>query len=90
MSVSDNGSETIYDDWKLSKVERETKGDISSFVASYSSKDIKKQKYTDGMIVKITVTPSAESTYSVSEYKFEAHVNKKLKVIDDVTFTMVK
>ena len=88
--ISDNGTETIYEDWNLSEVERGTKGKIDTFKGVYTSKSIKKQKYSNGMVAKIIITPSSESTYKGSEYKFEAKVSKKAFVLDDVTFTMVK
>ena len=35
ITVSEGGTETVYDDWELDKVDRKTKGDVNTFYAVF-------------------------------------------------------
>ena len=88
--VKDSNKSSIYDDWKIEKVSRKTKGDVNSFVAVYESKAIKKHKYTEDSIVTVEVVPPEESTYDNISSEFKVSKGKKLVVLDDVQFERVK
>lgn len=88
--VNENGDESVYEDWTLKEVERNDSKDIKKFVAVYTSKNIKKRKYTKDSQIKVIIIPPVESTYSDLEVKFKTNVGKILRLWDDITFEMVK
>ena len=90
VTVTEGGTETVYDDWKLEKVDRKTKGDINTFNAIYESKGIGKQKYSENSSIKVEIIPPKGCSYENVEYSFKASKSKKLFVIDGIGFEMVK
>lgn len=91
VTVTSNGKDTVYDDWKIDKVDRgkKDKGTIDTFTAKYESKKIKKQKYTNGDMVTIEIMPSEENAYGTLSYTLKANITKKAKVISSTSFEMV-
>lgn len=89
VTVTKDGSDTIYDDWKLDKVDREKSNDVNLFKACLTSKNIKKQDYSEGTAIKLEIIPSEESNYDSLVYKFTTHAGKKMGVINNYTFEMV-
>lgn len=90
ITVSEGGTETVYDDWELDKVDRKTKGDVNTFYAVFESKGIGKQKYSEDSTVKVEIIPPEGCSYKTAEYTFKVNKGKKLFVLDDNEFEMVK
>ena len=79
-----------YSDWVLDEVDRNKLSDPGAFTAIFKSKSIKDQKYSDGMKVVVEIVPSDASTYDVVKYEFKVSAGKKLKVLNDTRFDLVK
>lgn len=62
MTVNRNGEKTVLADWTIKKVERKKTDDLSSFIATFSSKSIKKHEFADGDLVHIEIVPKAGSS----------------------------
>jgi hypothetical protein len=77
ITVSEGGTETVYDDWELDKVDRKTKGDVNTFYAVFESKGIGKQKYSEDSTVKVEVIPPEGCSYKTAEYTFKVNKGKK-------------
>ena len=90
VTVKNADGDHIYEEWSVDKVSRGTKGKVETFSATYKNGDIKKQKYSDNATIVLEVTPPSESNYGTLRYEFKAKVSKKFKIIDDITFEMVK
>ncbi len=90
VTVKDGSDKTVYEDWSLNKVDRKEKGKVETFTADYSSKDIKKQKYTENSMIHLEIIPPEGSGYDKKGFDFKVSKGKKLFVIDDVNFEMVK
>ena len=90
VTVKEGGTETVYEDWTLNKVERKTKGDLNTFNAEYKSKQIGKQKYSEDTSVVVEINPPEGCSYKTAEYTFKVNKDKKFIVLDDIEFEMVK
>ena len=90
VTVKDGSDKTVYEDWSLNKVDRKEKGKVETFTADYSSKDIKKQKYSENSTIHLEIIPPEGSGYDKKGFDFKVSKGKKLFVIDDVNFEMVK
>lgn len=90
MTVKEGGTETVYEDWTLNKVDRETKGEVNTFNAEYKSKQIGKQKYSEDTSVVVEINPPEGCSYKAAEYTFKVNKDKKFIVLDDIEFEMVK
>lgn len=76
VTVSDNGSITVYDDWNIKEVERPNKEDYSSFKATFTSKSINDFSWSKDSSVKIEIFNGDYSknkpttlSFKVSNYK---------------------
>ena len=90
VTVKEGGTETVYDDWTVDKVDRNTKGDVNTFNAIYESNSIGKQKYSEDTSVVVEIIPPEGCSYKTAEYTFRVNKGKKLFVLDDIEFEMVK
>ena len=82
VSVTTDGETIVYDDWTLKKVERKGKSDISSFVAHFSSKAIKKHKFAVGARISVKIQPDTEYSTSMICCDYNAVAWKTLMVFD--------
>ena len=82
VSVTTDGETIVYDDWTLKKVERKGKSDISSFVAHFSSKAIKKHKFSVGGRISVKIQPDTEYSTSMICCDYNAVAGKTLMVFD--------
>ena len=82
VSVTTDGETIVYDDWTLEKVERKDKSDISSFVAHFSSKAIKKHKFAVGARISVKIQPDTEYSTSMICCDYNAVAGKTLMVFD--------
>ena len=82
VSVTTDGETIVYDDWTLKKVERKGKSDISSFVAHFSSKAIKKHKFAVGARISVKIQPDTEYSTSMICCDYNAVAGKTLMVFD--------
>ena len=59
VSVTEKGSETptIFTDWQIDEVKRQTEGNIASFYAAYESKDAQRYKWKPGASIEIRIQP---------------------------------
>lgn len=80
VSVTTDGETIVYDDWTLEKVERKDKSDISSFVAHFSSKAIKKHKFAVGARISVKIQPDTEYSTSMICCDYNAVAGKTLMV----------
>lgn len=80
VSVTTDGETIVYDDWTLKKVERKGKSDISSFVAHFSSKAIKKHKFAVGARISVKIQPDTEYSTSMICCDYNAVAGKTLMV----------
>ena len=72
-------------DWVVTKVERKTEGELSTFVATLSSKAASKISFAEGNLVKIAITPHAD--YLPDCYKLSYRViNAKPNWYDHAAF----
>ena len=90
VTVKDDHSTSTYDDWTITKVDRDKDNDISTFVATYASPSIKKQKYEENANVVIEITQPKEYSAKKSEFKFKTVKVKVMKVKDKIAFEQVK
>lgn len=54
------------------------------------AKELEKQKYSEDSTVKVEVIPPEGCSYKTAEYTFKVNKGKKLFVLDDIDFEMVK
>lgn len=63
---------------------------METFTAKYKSKSIKKQKYSEKSKVHLEIIPPEGSSYGKKDFDFTVSKGKKMIVLDDVNFEMVK
>jgi len=90
VTVSESGEDSTYDDWTIDMIDREDESDITSFTAEYRSKAIKDHDFSENSIVKIEILPPEDTNLPTKEYTFKAVQTKKLFVLKDLQFEMVK
>ena len=90
VTVKEGGKDTVYEDWSIDEVDREEKGKVDTFTAEYKSKGIKKQKYSADSRVFLDVIPPEGSSYAKQSFEFKTKTGKKLFVLKDLDFEMVK
>lgn len=90
VTVKEGGKDTVYEDWSIDEVDREEKGKVETFTAEYKSKEIKKQKYSADSRVFLDVIPPEGSSYSGKQFEFKTKAGKKLFLLKDIDFEMVK
>ena len=72
-----------FDDWQIEKVDRKTEGDLNTFTVVYSSKTLNQFKYSEGMIIRITITPYENSRAPQLSFAYEAVKDEKWWIIPD-------
>lgn len=88
--VQDGSQKKEYSDWVLDEVDRNKQSDPNGFVASFNSKSIKDQKYATGTKVTVEINPPEEANYDTVKYEFKVSVRKKVGVLNDTQFILVK
>ena len=86
MIVDIDGTKTEITDWVVSKVERKTEGDISSFKTTFKSDDIKSLQYSSTTKVKLVITPRNNSSCEDISVAFKAKENQILFLPKSVEF----
>lgn len=86
MIVDIDGTKTEVTDWVVSKVERKTEGDISSFKATFKSDDIKSLQYSSTTKVKLIITPRNNSSCEDISVAFKAKENQILFLPKSIEF----
>lgn len=87
-TITRDKESTLFEDWTLEKVDRGKEITVEKFDAVYKSNSIKRYDFKNGDIIKIEIIPSENSPYEKIEYSYKASVQKKLKVLSDVTFKL--
>ena len=90
VTVKEGGKDNVYEDWSVDEVDREEKGKVETFTAEYKSKGIKKQKYSADSKVLLDISPPEGSGYEKKSFEFKTKTGKKLFVLKDIDFEMVK
>lgn len=92
MEVTENGKTNTYKKWDLLWVDRGDNQKLEEFFAEYEciSKGIKKQKYSEDTVITIKICPPEGSSYDTVSYQMKAVKGKKLLVLNDTVFEMVK
>ena len=76
-------------DWKINKVSRKDKENYKSFIAEFTSEQIKDYKFNKGDKIKITFMINGDSENQL-EYSFNVNAKKILFFIDSYEFEIVK
>lgn len=85
------GEETIViDDWRTSKVEREDKSDLASFMATYVSDAVKAVKYAPDAVIVITIVPGNAVNMEPPVFEYKTVAAKTWVVFDTVSFQRVE
>lgn len=82
-TVSGEGSEATLSDWALDRVERGVEGDVSTFVAVYTSNMANNVGYQIGNTVKLSVDPWPEKELPTFECTFNV-VSTKTQLLDNL------
>lgn len=78
VTVTDGGTQNVYDDWTIEKVDRKTEGDISTFVVVCTSKAIKDQVYSEQSKIKLDIIPEEGATYPKYSFYFNLKSYRKI------------
>lgn len=89
VTVTEDGKTTVYDDWIVKEVSRPGK-EFASFAVTYTSKNAKKQKWSENTTVQIEIRDAEHKDVVPVVLNFVASKNKKLLVLSEVVFTLVK
>lgn len=89
VTVKDGGTENVYDDWKVDKVEREQDNDIDAFKAYYKSASIEKQKYSENAVITIEINQPDKYSSEKKAFEFKTVSEKKL-LKKGISFKRVK
>ena len=65
---STDAEDVVIDDWIVTKVERKDKNDISTFVASYTSKTASKYGFKKGDMLSFSVVPEENNTTEILRF----------------------
>lgn len=90
VTVKDGDKTAVYEDWSVKKVTRPDKEDIYSFVATYESPTITKQKYSENTTVTITIKQAESYSVGKKDFKFKAIKRKKSLIKGSISFEQVK
>lgn len=83
------GSETVFSDWTIVKVERQDEDDVSTFTATYESKSAAKYKYADGDWITITLYPTTQYEVEPLLFYFRVVPQKVALVFNGTIFERV-
>ena len=83
VTVTDDDTTEDFTDWKITQVKRKTKGDISTFLATYTSNAAKKYKFEDGTKIKIIITCKKGMNTQAITAEFESKLKENWKIIPD-------
>lgn len=86
VNITDGSSKKTYSDWQVKKVKRGTEGVITSFTTELTSKDVKKQKYTDKTKVTVSIVPPKDSYCDTTSYKMKQTSYRKVAVVTFVKY----
>lgn len=90
VTVTDNGSSSVYDDWQVKKVAREST-DVDSFIATLTSKDCEKQGWSANSEVEVAIFDEKGSDKDPYILRFKVSEYKKVSVLPaTVKFEQVK
>ena len=90
VTVTNNGSSTVYEDWQIKKVERKSE-DVTSFKVTLTSKECDKQEWSADSTVKVEIFDEKESDKRPYVVNFKVSKYKKIPVLPDtVEFEQVK
>ena len=82
VKVGTGMSAVVADDWQLKKVERKTKGDITTFIAQYTSKKADKAAYNDGMKIAAEIDSIDDKDCQPIKVNFKTKKEKRLMFND--------
>lgn len=82
VKVGTGMSAVVADDWQLKKVERKTKGDITTFTAQYTSKKADKATYNDGIKIAVEITSIDDKECQPIKVNFKTKKEKRLMFSD--------
>ena len=90
VTVTQGDEITVFDDWKVTKVERKEKDNLSSFMAFYSSTTAQKFKYSPDAMIVIEVVPHNSSEAEPLCFRYSTVAAKTWIVFDTVNFQRVE
>ena len=90
VTVKDDHSTSTYDDWTIKKVDRNEDNNVDTFIATFESSLVKKQKYEENASVTVEITQPEEYSAEKEEIEFKAVKTKVMKVKDKIIFERVK
>ena len=88
VSVTEAGNTTVYEDWKVTSVERSKDG-FEAFTATYTSKNAEKQQWSENSTVKVEIFDEAGSEYAPLVLNFKVSSYTKI-VLEFISFEQVK
>lgn len=74
--IAPEGQETVFEDWKISVVNRQTEDDITTYAGVFKSATAEKYSYKVGTTVNVSVVPHKEYETAPICFNFEAIDNK--------------
>lgn len=93
VTVTGNGETKVLDDWIVTSVKRPKDANVSDFTATLHSKKADAYKsieqYQPGQIIKVKITPVAESPDKHIDIQFKAIRVKKFFIFDSVDFERI-
>ena len=90
VTVIDNGTSTVYEDWVLNEVDRNKAASVEKFSAVYSSKSIGKQHYGADAKIEVEIVPPEEYSFNAENFSFKATNYKKYWLYEDCDFVIEK
>ena len=90
VTVINNGSNSVYEDWQVKKVDRKSE-DLNSFKVTLTSKECEKQEWSANSTVKVEIFDEKDSDMDPYVISFKVSKYKKVPVLPDtVEFEQVK
>lgn len=87
---SADGTTSTFEDWTVKKVDRKKKVSIQDFEVEFVSSTYKKYKFKNNDVVEVIIDSVPGSNAEPFTIKYNVAVTKKLKVLDDIKFYLVK
>ena len=81
-TVNNNGSSSVYEDWQVKKVDRQSK-DVNSFKVTLTSKECGKQKWSADSTVKVEIFDEKDSDKSPYILSFKVSKYKEIPILPD-------
>ena len=89
VTVIHEGKKENIGDWVIEKVERIEKSELSTFVATFTSKEAKSYKYEANSTIHIEIFPKVHSNSASISRSFKAVQGKTLLVFDKMEFVEI-